>query len=132
MREPFVPRVFLSLLIVLLMGLAMGMLGISLVAAQGEGSVRSELASLKSDFFALSSRVSHLESEVNRLGSSASLRQSPSPHLPSRRSPPIVEGVPIGRSDPMFERLANLMIELKERVNGLEKRMTQLEKKNQR
>jgi cell division protein FtsB len=130
--RPLTPRVFLSLLIVVLIGLAMGILGISLVAAQGEGSVRSELVSLKSDFLALSSRVSRLESEVNRLGSSATLRQSPPPQLPSRRSPPIVEGVPIGRSDPMFERLANLVIELKERVNDLEKRMTQLEEKKTR
>jgi polyhydroxyalkanoate synthesis regulator phasin len=108
----------MGLLLSLLIGLGVQVTDTRLTFAQSDTAVRAEILSLRS-------RVERLDSEVRRLSQSLSHpeRTSGSP------SPSIVNGREIGRSDPMFERLATLVIELKERIIDLEKRMTQLEQK---
>lgn len=129
MKDSLWLAIFRRLSFFLFISLLIGIIFLPLASAQEKGELRSEIASLRNELFSLRNQVSRLEREVNRLGSS-SLSQSPP--LPTRTAPPlqIVEGVPMGRSDPMFERLANLLIELKERVTSLEKRVNQLEKKS--
>jgi hypothetical protein len=91
------------------------------IVAQSDTAIRSEITSLRS-------RVSRLEAEIRSVGRSGSRPSTPSE--PRQITPPQeVNGVVVGSSDPMFERLATLAIELKERVTSLEKRMTQIEQK---
>jgi hypothetical protein len=97
--------------------------------------------SLKSDITSLESRINRLEQEVNYLRSSRSSRTSssqsfdlnpPQPKPPTSRTtivnPPVVDGQAIGRTDPLYSRLATLLIELKEEVNNLDRRLTAVEK----
>jgi len=102
-------RVFLGIIILLLWA--------NQVTAQSDSAVRSELSSLRN-------RVSRLEVEIRRASSSSS---NPLPRPTS--TPRVVNGEAIGESDPMFERLATLVIELKEDVRELQKRVNVLENK---
>ena len=95
---------------------------------------------LQSDIISLKARISRLEQEVNRLRSDL---RSPNrsnnnrverPTPPSRShynsgNPPVVDGA-IGRSDPLYERLATLIVELKEDVKNLDRRLSDLEHKS--
>jgi hypothetical protein len=91
------------------------------IVAQSDTAIRSEITSLRS-------RVSRLEAEIRSVGRSGSRPSTPS--QPRQITPPQeVNGVAVGSSDPMFERLATLTIELKERVTSLEKRVAQIEQK---
>lgn len=97
--------------------------------------------SLKSDIISLRSRISRLEQDVIRLrNSNSNSRTSPPAKLELPKSaqpepaphntivnPPIVDGQPIGLSDPMYERLATLLIELKEDVRNLDRRLIEIE-----
>ena len=77
-----------------------------------------------SDFTILKSRVSRLENEVRRLTQSVRQGERLSENNPS---PAPILAEPIGPSDPMFARLATLVIELKERIQELEAKVAQLE-----
>ena len=58
--------------------------------------------------------------------------KQPNPSLRLNNSggnPPVVNGQAIGRSDPLYERLATLLIELKEDVKNLDRRLVDLENK---
>lgn len=95
---------------------------------------------LESDIISLKSRINRLEQEVSYLKSSTASRSSssrsleltpPKPNQPS--TPPssgvtVVDGKVIGRSDPLYSRLATLLIELKEQVNNIDRRLTVIEK----
>lgn len=92
-----------------------------------------------SDIISLRSRVNRLEQEINqirysfRTNNSRPAKKLPIPDrvAPNSRptvvNPPIVNGQPVGKSDPMYERLATLLIELKEDVNNINQRLTQIE-----
>lgn len=96
--------------------------------------------SIKSDIISLESRINRLEQEVNYLRSSTISRSSssqsprqtpPKPNQPS--TPPnsgttIVDGKVIGSIDPLYSRLATLIIELKEEVRNIDQRLTAIEK----
>lgn len=95
--------------------------------------------SLKSDIISLESRLNRLEQEVTRLRSSSSSSQinvpaaelkEPSPPPASRNTTgnvTVVDGQIIGRTDPLYSRLATLLIELKEEVTSLDRRLTEIE-----
>jgi hypothetical protein len=98
------------------------------VLAQSSTEFRAEISSLRT-------RISRLENEVRRLSQITS-RSTPQPsrNLTEKTplssnfgNPPIINGQPVGRSDPMFKRLATLLIELKEDVKNLDKRLTKVE-----
>lgn len=100
------------------------------VLAQSSTEFRSEISSLRI-------RISSLESEVRRLSQmnfKSNYGTPPHPNLtnqtdlPSIINPPRVDGESVGKSDPMFERLATLLIELKEDVRSLKRRLTTVEK----
>lgn len=82
----------------------------------------SRISRLEAEIFQLRSRLSNLESQRSPVDRSAS-NPPPSPTIPSsprQTTPP---------SPAMFDRLATLTIELKERVQTLEQKVAALEKK---
>lgn len=97
------------------------------VAAQSPTRLNAEITSLRS-------RVNRLESEIRRVNkltpptNLANPERSPESPIRSGIPPTVVEGEIIGRSDPTVERLSILLIELKEDVQSLERRVTELEK----
>jgi len=82
--------------------------------------LESRLSRLEAEVFQLRSRLSNLESQISRVD-----RSAPSPSLPSLRQQTI------NPSSEMFDRLATLVIELKERVQTLEAKVFQLEENQQ-
>jgi hypothetical protein len=95
--------------------------------------------SLISDITALESRINRLEQEVNYLRSRSSNSSSqslelnpPQPKQPNSGTtivnPPVINGQAIGRTDPLYSRLATLLIELRDEVNNLDRRLTAVEK----
>lgn len=95
--------------------------------------------SLKSDIISLESRLNRLEQEVTRLRSSSSSSQInvPATELKEPSTPPasrtttggpaVVNGQIIGRTDPLYSRLATLLIELREEITSLDRRLTEIE-----
>lgn len=112
---------------------------IYLVPTLNQPSLAQSDFSLKSDIISLESRLNRLEQEVTRLRSSSSSSQL-NPPATERKEPPtpptshttignsaVVNGQVIGRTDPLYSRLATLLIELKEEVRSLDRRLTQVE-----
>lgn len=96
---------FLILLLILFLAGAIA-LNLKPVSAQS-------LSSLSSEVFSLKAKLNQLENQVQNLKQIRSPQPSYNPPSALPRSPP---NPSLGRSDPMFERLAILLIELKERV----------------
>ncbi|WP_009544882.1 hypothetical protein [Crocosphaera subtropica] len=111
-KQPQRLLILLILLIILLLK------QINPVSASIESRLRGDINRLKA-------RVSRLESAMTNVRQDSNNNYNPPAYNPS---PQIVDGELIGQSDPLFERLSTLVIELKERVMDLEKRMNQLEK----
>ena len=88
--------------------------------------------SLNADIIRLRTRIDRLESEINRVNKSRN-NQISSPDTTTPNSnlvhPPVVDGRAIGPSDPLFQRLSTLLIELKEDVKKIDKRLTAVEAK---
>ncbi|MFB6276595.1 MAG: hypothetical protein ABEI32_10695 [Halothece sp.] len=93
--------------------------------AQGIG-LESRMSQLESEIFQLRSRLSNLESQISR-ANPPSRQPSQRPDIPS----PSPRRQTIPPSDEMFDRLATLVIELKERVQTLEKKVAKLEAKHE-
>ncbi|MBW4646297.1 MAG: hypothetical protein KME23_25455 [Goleter apudmare HA4340-LM2] len=83
--------------------------------------VESRINNLQADFRRFESRLNRIEAQLSQTRQSPSPRTSPSPSLTPRRSLSQTE-----RND-MFDRLATLVIELKQQVNKLETRVSQLD-----
>ncbi|HEY9832891.1 MAG TPA: hypothetical protein V6D26_20220 [Stenomitos sp.] len=100
-----------------------------LTLAQASGVLESRIARIEAENFQLRSQVSRIESQLailsgRPLSSAQRLnRNIPTPQISSRTN-----RQPVSSSDPMFERLATLVIELKERVQSLESQVAQLKK----
>ena len=120
-------KLLFNLLLIILLSLTLVVSSNPLVKAQSITGIRSEITSLRA-------RVNRLESEVRNLSrSNTSNRTAPNisqRELPSStiNNPPIINNRAVGRSDPLFERLATLVIELKEDVRDLDQRLTAIEK----
>jgi len=78
------------------------------------GLVESRFNSLESDFFRLESRVNRIENQLNRAGFSQP-RIPNNPRLSQRRHRRLSQG----QRDKMFDRLATLVIELKQDIKEL-------------
>ncbi len=81
----------------------------------------------------LESRISQVESAVYSLRAQVSQLEARSPGFSSGQSAPNPLPAPArpgASGDPMFDRLATLVIELKERVNRLEAQVGQLERRS--
>jgi hypothetical protein len=87
---------------------------------QAQGSLESRVSRLESEIFGLRSQVNQLQSQLTGRG------RGNSPSIPPATSGS-VSSKPF--NDPMFDRLATLVIELKERLNAVESRLAKLEGK---
>ncbi|OKH56026.1 hypothetical protein NIES2101_01850 [Calothrix sp. HK-06] len=82
--------------------------------------IESRLNNLQADFNRLESRLANLEAQTNRTLPSPG-RTSPTLPAPARRT------TTQSQRDQMFDRLATLVVELKQQVNTLEQRVKKLE-----
>ena len=92
-----------------------------------------------SDIISLRARINRLEQQVNQIRYNVRVEaprpaknlpipdRSTSDSRPTVVNPPIVNDRPVGKSDPMYERLATLSIELKEDVRNINQRLTEIE-----
>lgn len=101
----------------MLRSIALVILGVALwvglhqpTLAQLPSSVSTRISRLESENSTLRSRVNRLESDIARLGRASGVELSPPPSSTT--------GTPA--ADPMFDRLATLVIELRERIIALE------------
>lgn len=87
--------------------------------------LESRLNRLEVDRYSIEARLNRIEAQLNQVGRSRSPRvSSTSPQTPrnsGRNRPPQLS------RDQMFDRLATLAIELKERITKLESRVSKLE-----
>lgn len=107
------------------------MLGVAifpgLTLAQSTSYLESRISRLESDNFQLRSQIDRLESQISQLSRSSDFPRRPTTR-PTATPPPQSPPARTARTsqDPMFQNLANLVIELKERVQALEKQVAQL------
>lgn len=104
---------------------ALGILS-SRTLAQSSSALESRVSRLESDNFQVRSQLSRLESQLGQL-SGRSPSQTPTPSRSAPQVPPRATRQ-VSSSDPMFDRLATLVIELKERVQALEAQVAQLKR----
>lgn len=98
----------------------------SFTPVSASSALESRISRLESDNFQLRSQISRLESEVYRLAGTRSQPErvnQPAPRITSNPSSPSLSSL---GDDPMFKRLATLVIELKERIVALETQVTQM------
>ena len=97
------------------------------------------LPSVSAEVRNLRSRIARVEAEVRNLRSSTSRIARPSRNSRQRSTPETppnlnnrsqINNQELENSDPMFKRLATLVIELKEEVRAIDKRLVTLEKEN--
>ncbi len=93
--------------------------------AQSSAALESRLSRVESDNFQLRSQLSNLESQISAIKGQSS-PQTPVPVTPQTIPIPPRANRQITSSDPMFERLATLVIELKQRVQALEAQVAKL------
>ncbi|NEP13042.1 MAG: hypothetical protein F6K14_23120 [Symploca sp. SIO2C1] len=91
-----------------------------LTMAQSLSSLESRIFRLESENAQLRSRLNRLEGELSRSPFPNQRSNLPTPVVPPRANQQVLP------SDPMFQRLATLVIELKERINVLEEQVTEL------
>jgi len=87
------------------------------------GLLESRLNNLESRFYSLESQINRMETQLNRAGVSK-LKVPNNPSL-SQRAP---RRLSQSERDKMFDRLATLVIETKQDIKDLQKRVSQLEK----
>ena len=118
---------FFHLLLIVLLSITLIVTNYPIVQAQSITGLNADISSLRS-------RINRLESEVRSLSRSTSsnrnVRNIPQREYPSStiNNPPAINNTVVGRSDPLFQRLATLVIELKEDVRDLDQRLTAIEK----
>lgn len=89
-------------------------------ASMDEGRI----SRLESDLARLESEVSQLSSQIRSLD-----RVGDRPRPNPVEVPPIAQPeTSVSSNDPMFDRLATLVIELKQRMDGFEERLVELER----
>lgn len=101
------------------------------VFSQSITGINAEVSSLRT-------RISRLEAEVRNLqrtnfnsapGIPKTIPETENNTNPTN-NPPTINNRAVGRSDPLFERLATLVVELKEDVQNLDTRLKKLEQQN--
>ena len=91
-----------------------------IVNSQNLGGIKTRISRLESENSRLSNRLTRLESQVRGVSS-----PTPKPSNETLYQPPNVLS-----QDPMFDRLATLVIELKERIVAIEKHLNLSDKVN--
>jgi len=82
--------------------------------------VESRINNLEADLNRVESRLNQIESQLGKTRQSPSSRTTLTPRQTGSRGN-------LSQQDPMFDRLATLVIELKQQVNKLEARVAKLE-----
>ncbi len=83
--------------------------------------VESRINNLQADFNRIESRLNQIESQLGKT------RQSPSARTTLTSRQPTGSRGNLSQQDRMFDRLATLVVELKQQVNKLEERVAKLE-----
>lgn len=109
--------IFIALLLMLPMGCS---------SAQASLDLSARLGRLESEFFSVRSQLNSLESQVYRLSNRIDFPGLTPPIEPARIPLPPREVVDSPNKE-QFDRFATLLIELKEQINALEARFSQLE-----
>ncbi|MBD0346906.1 MAG: hypothetical protein ICV63_19180 [Coleofasciculus sp. Co-bin14] len=92
--------------------------------AQSSFALESRVSALEAENFQLRSQITRIESQLTGLSRQSS--SSDPIRVPSQAPPRANQQV--SSSDPMFKRLATLVIELKERIQALEAQVAELKK----
>jgi outer membrane murein-binding lipoprotein Lpp len=125
-RSQQIIKLYFAFLSCLIIGLIIGVriTAIESVNAEPTNYLNSEITNLRN-------RVNQLENRVIRTPTERFDLSSPSSNNNGlRTSPPAkVNGQLVGRSDPTIENLATMVIELKQQVQDLNKRVEKVEKK---
>ena len=93
-----------------------------LTLAQSSAFLESRVSRLETENIELRSQLSRIDSQLAQLAGRRSTSNRPAPSISSQPNRQV------SSSDPMFERLATLVIELKERVQALESQVAALKK----
>jgi cell division protein FtsB len=91
--------------------------------AQSSFALESRISALEAENFQLRSQITRIESQLTGLS-----RQSPADPIRVPSQVPPRANQQVSSSDPMFKRLATLVIELKERIQALEAQVAELKK----
>jgi outer membrane murein-binding lipoprotein Lpp len=91
--------------------------------SQDNTFLTSRISRLESENSTLRSRISRLESDVSRIGSTIGLNYTYS----STPESGVATASPSSAADPMFDRLATLVIELRDRIITLENQVAELQ-----
>ena len=124
-RRSLVVRLFCICLLSIGIFICIPMVNSPSVSAQSINTINGQITNLRS-------RINRLEQTVRNLNRSNSpnvIKNQPPTNNTNTGNPPVIDGQAIGRSDPLFERLATLIIELKEDVKNLDRRITNIEQK---
>ena len=106
------PQVVVTLALALLLSLTANR-----VLAQSTSQVSAQISRLESQNALLQSRLSRLEAALSRVGGGGSLNV---PSVPPSSNAADASSL---ASDPLFNRLATLVIELRDRIRVLEERL---------
>ena len=113
----FFKKIVLSCLTLLLVTVAWTWL----ISTPASSQTQSQINALEVDINGIESRLNRIEAQLNQLGRFAPPTATPPPSRSnSGRNTPLTR-------DQMFDRLATLVIELKQQVNKLETRVSKLE-----
>ncbi len=93
-----------------------------LTLAQSTAFLETRVSRLESETIQLRSQLSRIESQLAQLAGGRVPSNRPAPSIPSRSNRQV------SSSDPLFDRLATLVIELKQRVQSLEAQVAELKK----
>jgi uncharacterized protein YceH (UPF0502 family) len=106
--------------IIALVSLTMVILLQTLSPAQSTARLESRISRLESQNTLLRSRVNRLENDISQLSRATGITISPPLSQEQEAAPPSTLS-----DDPMFDRLATLVIELRDRIIALEERLEQ-------
>jgi phage shock protein A len=97
--------------------------------AQSTSSLESRLSRLESENLQLRTQINTLDSQLSQLRTQLNFQTPSSNRQTAPQVPPSINRQ-VSSSDPMFKRLATLVVELGERVKVLETQVAQLKKQS--
>lgn len=100
-----------------------------LTLAQSPAFLESRIARVETEMFQLRSQLNRIQSQI--AGSDRSLNQRSRSERLTPQIPPGTNRRQVLSSDPMFDKLATLVVELNQRVKALEAQVAQLKKQRQ-
>ncbi len=95
-------------------------------AVRASSDLGPRVSRLESEILNLRTQIYRLESQISSASRSSPQRSAPPPRAAAPEEEPRLYR-PISPTDPMFDRLATLVIELKQQVSQLENRVSALE-----